>query len=98
MGGPGGEKGKDRGARRAGSPADEGPDAVPGDGRHGHGHGLGRRQPVRVVVPGREVADVVDVAEEEGHGAELPQAAAGRAWGGRTPALALPVRLRTAHR
>lgn len=61
------------------TPADEGPDAVPGDGRHGHGHGLGRRQPVRVVVPGREVADVVDVAEEEGHGAELAQAAAGRA-------------------
>ena len=67
------------------SPADEGPDVFPGDGRHGHGHGLRRGQPVRVVIAGGEVADVVDVAEEEGHGAELPQAAARRACEGRGP-------------
>lgn len=60
------------------SPANEGPDVVPRDGCHGHGHGLWRGQPVRVVVPGGEVADVVDVAEEKGHGAELTQAAASR--------------------
>ena len=67
------------------SPADEGPDVFPGDGCHGHGHGLRRGQPVRVVIAGGEVADVVDVAEEEGHGAELPQAAARRACAGRGP-------------
>lgn len=61
------------------SPANEGPNVVPRDGRHGHGHGLWRGQPVRVVVPGGEVADVVDVAEEERHRAELAQTAAGRA-------------------
>lgn len=69
------------------SPADEGPDAVPGDGSHGHGHGLRGGQPVGVVVAGGEVADVVDVTEEEGHGAELPQAAARRACVGRAPRL-----------
>lgn len=62
-----------------GAPADEGPDVVPDDGRHGHGHGLGGGQPVGVVVAGGEVAHVVDVAEQEGHGAELAQAAPGRA-------------------
>lgn len=61
------------------TPANEGPDVVPGDGRHGHGHGLWRGQPIGVVVSGGEVADVVDVAEEEGHRAELAQTAARRA-------------------
>ena len=72
---------------RLDSPADEGPDVVPSDGSHGHGHGLRGGQPVRVVVAGGEVADVVDVTEEEGHGAELPQAAARRACVGRGPRL-----------
>lgn len=61
------------------TPANEGPDVVPGDGCHGHGHGLRRGQPIGVVVSGGEVADVVDVAEEEGHRAELAQTAARRA-------------------
>lgn len=60
-----------------GTPADKRPNVVPGDGRHGHGHGLRRGQPVGVVVPGGEVAHVVDVAEQEGHCAELAQAATG---------------------
>lgn len=59
-------------------PADEGLDALPSDGCHAHGHGLGGGEPVRVVVTGGKVAHVVDVAEEEGHWAELPQAAACR--------------------
>lgn len=61
------------------TPADEGPDVLPRDGSHGHGHGLRGGQPVGVVVAGREVADIVDVTEEEGHGTELPQTAARRA-------------------
>lgn len=52
------------------APADERLDALSSDGGHGHGHGLRRGQPVRVVVAGGKVADVVDVAEHEGHGAE----------------------------
>lgn len=60
------------------SPANEGPDVVPRDGCHRHGHGLRRGQPVGVIVPGGEVAHVVDVAEEEGHCAELAQTAASR--------------------
>lgn len=61
-------------------PADVRLDALSSDGGHGHGHGLGRGQPVGVVVAGGEVADVVDVAEHEGHCAEPAQTAAGRAW------------------
>lgn len=62
------------------APADERLDALSSDGGHGHGHGLRRGQPVRVVVAGGKVADVVDVAEHEGHGAEPAQAAASCAW------------------
>ena len=58
-------------------PADERLDILSSDGGHGHGHGLGRGQPVGVVVAGGEVADIVDVAEHEGHGAEPAQTAAG---------------------
>jgi len=47
-----------------------------GDGVHHHGHGLLGGQPVGVVVALREVAHVVGVAEQVGHGAELAQAAA----------------------
>lgn len=61
------------------TPADKRPDVVPGNGGHRHGHGLRSGQPVGIVVAGGEVADVVDVAEEERHRAELTQAAAGRA-------------------
>ena len=70
-------------------PADVGFDALSSDGVHGHGHGFRRGQPIGVVVAGGKVTDVVDVAEEEGHGAELPQTApsgtcsdhrGGRAW------------------
>ena len=60
-------------------PADERLDALSGDGGHGHGHGLRRGQPVGVVIAGGEIADIVDVAEHEGHGAEPAQTAAGRA-------------------
>lgn len=62
------------------APADERLDALSSDGGHGHGHGLRRGQPVRVVVAGGKVADVIDVAEHEGHGAEPAQAAASCAW------------------
>lgn len=61
-------------------PADVRLDALSSDGGHGHGHGFRCGQPVGVVVAGGEVADVVDVAEHEGHGAEPAQTAAGRAW------------------
>jgi len=61
------------------TPADERLDALSSDGGHGHGHGLGCGQPVGVVVAGGKVADVVDIAEHEGHGAEPAQTAAGRA-------------------
>lgn len=59
-------------------PADVRLDALSSDGGHGHGHRFGRGQPIRVVVAGGEVADVVDVAEHERHGAEPAQAAASR--------------------
>lgn len=59
-------------------PADVRLDALSGDRGHGHGHRLGRGQPVRVVVAGGEVADVVYVAEHERHGAEPAQTAASR--------------------
>lgn len=59
-------------------PADERLDALSSDGGHGHGHGLWRGQPIGVVVAGGEVADVVDVAEHERHGAEPAQTAASR--------------------
>ena len=39
------------------------------DHRH-HGHGRGSGQPVGLVVAARIVADVVEVAEDERHGAE----------------------------
>lgn len=60
------------------TPADEGFDAVPGDGCHAHGHWLRRGEPVGVVVTRRKVANVVDVAEQERHGAELSEATACR--------------------
>lgn len=59
-------------------PADVRLDALSSDGGHGHGHGFRRGQPIRVVVAGGEVADVVYVAEHERHGAEPAQTAASR--------------------
>ena len=79
------------------SPADEGPDALPSDGSHGHGHRLRGGQPVRVIISGGEVADIVDVTEEEGHRAELAQTAARRAWGRREKTL-LTIRSLPRHR
>lgn len=61
------------------TPANERSDIVAGDGRHRHGHGLRGGQPVGVVISGGEVAHVVDVTEQEGHRAELAQAAPSRA-------------------
>lgn len=58
--------------RNADIPADERFDAFAGDGCHAHGHGLRGGEPVGVVITGGEVAHIVDVAEQEGHGAELP--------------------------
>lgn len=55
-------------------------DALSSDGCHAHGHGLRRGQPVGIVVTGGKVADVVNVAEHKGHGAEPAQTAAGCAW------------------
>lgn len=52
-------------------PADEAFDAVTSDRCHAHGHGLGGGEPVGVVITGGKVAHVVDVTEQEGHGAEL---------------------------
>lgn len=60
------------------TPANEGSDIVPSDGRHRHGHGLGSGQPVGVVISGCKVADIVDVAEEKGHRAKLAQTAPSR--------------------
>lgn len=60
-------------------PADERPDALSCNGSHGHGHGLRCGQPIGVVIAGCKVADIVDVAEHEGHGAEPAKTAAGRA-------------------
>lgn len=57
-------------------PADERLDALSGDGGHGHGHRLRRGQPVGVVIARGKAADVVDVAEHVGHGAEPAQTAA----------------------
>lgn len=59
-------------------PADVRLDTLSSDGGHGHGHRFRRGQPIRVVVAGGEVADVVYVAEHERHGAEPAQTAASR--------------------
>lgn len=53
-------------------PADEGFDALTSDGCHAHGHGLRGGEPVGVVITGGKIAHIVDVTEQEGHGAELP--------------------------
>lgn len=53
-------------------PADEGFDALAGDGGHTHGHGLWSGQPVGIVITRRKVANIVDVTKEERHWAELP--------------------------
>lgn len=58
--------------RKADIPADEGFDAFTSDRCHAHGHGLRGGEPVGVIVTGGKVAHVVDVTEQEGHGAELP--------------------------
>lgn len=62
-------------------PADERLDVLAGDRCHVHGHGLRCGQPVGVVITGGKVADIVDVAEHVGHGAESGQAATrGACW------------------
>lgn len=61
------------------TPANERSNIVPSDGCHGHRHGLRGGQPVGIIISGGEVADIVDVAEQEGHGTELAQAASSRA-------------------
>lgn len=58
-------------------PADMRPDILSHEGGHVFGHGSVRGQPVGVVITGCEVADVVDIAEHEGHGAKSAQAATG---------------------
>lgn len=58
--------------READIPADEGFDAFTSDRCHAHGHGLRGGEPVGVIITGGKVAHVVDVTEQEGHGAELP--------------------------
>ena len=72
------------------SPANEWSDIVTGDGRHRHGHGLRGGQPVGVVISGGEVAHVVDVTEQEGHRAELAQAAPSRAYSHRETQVQVP--------
>lgn len=62
----------------ANKPANEGFDTVPGDRRHAHGHRLRRGEPVGIIISRGKVAHVVDVAEQEGHRAELFQTAACR--------------------
>lgn len=62
----------------ADAPANEGFDALTSDRCHAHGHGLGGSEPVGVVIAGGKVAHIVNVTEQEGHGAELPQTAACR--------------------
>lgn len=61
-------------------PGNESSQLLAVDGRHGHRHWLGRRQPIRVVVTAGVVAHVVQVAEQERHRVELLQAAARSAW------------------
>lgn len=61
------------------TPANKWSNVVPGDGCHRHWHGLRSGQPVGIIISGGEVADVVDIAEQEGHRAELAQAASSRA-------------------
>lgn len=61
------------------TPANKRPDIVPCDGRHRHWHGLRRGQPVGIVISGGEVADIVDIAEQERHRTKLAQAASSRA-------------------
>lgn len=63
-------------SRNVQAPADEGLDALSSDRCHAHGHGLGGSEPIGVVITGSKVAHVVDITEEEGHWAELPQATA----------------------
>lgn len=62
------------------SPANKRSNIVPSDGCHRHWHGLWSGQPVGIVISGSEVADIVDIAEQEGHGTELAQAASSCAW------------------
>lgn len=59
-------------------PADERFDAFASDRSHAHRHGLRRCEPVGIVITRGKVTHIVDVAEEEWHGAELPQAATSR--------------------
>lgn len=63
------------------SPANKRSNIFPGDGCHRHWHGCWSGQPVGIIISGGEVADIVDIAEQEGHRTELAQAASSRAWG-----------------
>ena len=60
-----------------GAAADVGLDLAFLDGHHGNGFCGG--EPVALVVAAGVVADVVEVAEEEGHGGEASEAGAGHA-------------------
>lgn len=62
------------------SPANKRSNIFPGDGCHRHWHGRWSGQPVGIVISGGEVADIVDIAEQEGHRTELAQAASSCAW------------------
>lgn len=48
--------------------------------RHHRWHRFGRAEPVAVVVTIGVIAHVVQIAEQERHGGELPDAATGSAW------------------
>ena len=50
------------------------------DDVHRHRHGGSGAEPVAVVVPARVVAALVQVAEQEGQGGELPKAAPRLTW------------------
>lgn len=54
------------------------------DGSHHHGHGLRGGEPVWVVIPLREVTNIVQVAEEVWHCAELPEATSWGTWAKKT--------------
>lgn len=53
-------------------PADKGLDALTRDGCHAHGHGFRGGEPVGIIITRCKIANIVDVAEQEWHRAELP--------------------------
>lgn len=58
-------------------PRDKSRQLASSDGSHRHRHGFGGREPIGVVVATSVVANVIEVAEQEGHRAELGKTTSG---------------------